>query len=236
VPGSRRNHILVPLQSTQHDRQTTYVCPPSLHRALANLREPAPNLKNLFAPRPPLRYLPPHDVPLEERRTARITGVAQFVPMLKEKAENAEASNRGQLQPGDEGFEPPPTESKLEAADRRKLEQAAQTKWLTTEGFKQDFDPKSDPTVRGDAFRTIFIARLNYDVTVDDLQHAFQRYGSIERIRVVAENGGTEERMRQNGVNLKKISKKKRKGASKGYAFIVFTNENDMKGMLVLFG
>jgi U1 small nuclear ribonucleoprotein 70kDa len=44
-----------------------------------------PNLLALFAPRPPLRYLPHPDHASEERHTRPIDGVAAFLPALQEK-------------------------------------------------------------------------------------------------------------------------------------------------------
>jgi U1 small nuclear ribonucleoprotein len=38
-----------------------------------------PQLLNLFAPRPPLRYFIPHDSAPEVRKTATVSGLAQFL-------------------------------------------------------------------------------------------------------------------------------------------------------------
>ncbi len=75
-----------------------------------------PNLLNLFAPRPALRYLPPSDHAPESRRTAVITGLAQFKDQL------------GQ----DDGYEP--TESWLQRKDRLKREKKEKQEKLLTEG------------------------------------------------------------------------------------------------------
>lgn len=66
-----------------------------------------PNLLALFAPRPPLRWVVPPDFPAEQRRTANITGVAGFLPALAAYKDN-------------DGYAP--TESWLQARDRKKLE------------------------------------------------------------------------------------------------------------------
>ena len=150
-----------------------------------------PNLLALFAPRPALRYLPHCDHAAEDRKTANITGVAQFLDKLRE--------------PDD--FQP--TESWLERRDRVKLEKKAkQEKHLTT-GFSKrqstllvylgldtrliqchkyadtELDtadaPENDPQVRGDAFKTLFVARLSYDTKETDLEREFGRFGPIER-------------------------------------------------------
>jgi U1 small nuclear ribonucleoprotein len=46
-----------------------------------------PNLLALFAARPPLRYLPHPDHAPEQRQSAAISGVAAFLPALKEQAQ-----------------------------------------------------------------------------------------------------------------------------------------------------
>ena len=75
--------------------------------------------------------------------------------------------------------------------------------------------PHEDPKIRGDAFKTLFVSRLNYNTTADDLEREFGRYGPIEHIRIV-EN--------VNAAPDAPLKKRKR-----GYAFIVFEREKDMK-------
>lgn len=43
-------------------------------------------------------------------------------------------------------------------------------------------DPNEDPQVRGDAFKTLFVSRLSYDVKEADLEREFSRFGPIERV------------------------------------------------------
>ena len=74
-------------------------------------------LKQLFAPRPPLRYLPPSDFAPEDRRTAHIGGVADYLGALQEYKEK-------------DVYEP--TESWLEAHDRRKREKQEAAENLKT--------------------------------------------------------------------------------------------------------
>lgn len=42
--------------------------------------------------------------------------------------------------------------------------------------------PADDPNVKGDPFRTLFVARLSYDVESKDLEREFGRFGPIERV------------------------------------------------------
>jgi U1 small nuclear ribonucleoprotein len=75
--------------------------------------------------------------------------------------------------------------------------------------------PSDDPKVQGDAFKTLFVSRLAYGVTSDDLEREFGRYGPIERIRIVEDITAPVD-----------APPKKRK---RGYAFIVYEREKDMK-------
>ncbi|KAK5069062.1 hypothetical protein LTR16_009620 [Cryomyces antarcticus] len=157
-----------------------------------------PNLLALFAPRPALRYLPPADHAPEERKTNAISGVGQYLEELKEY---------------DDDYKP--TESWLQRKDREKLERKEKHQYQITEGVK-DYKPAEDPQVRGDGFKTLFVARLSYDTEVKDLEREFGRYGPIERIRIVQDTTAED-----NAPPKKK---------QKGYAFVVYEREQDMKG------
>lgn len=66
-----------------------------------------PNLLALFAPRPPLRWVPPSDHAPAERKTANISGIAAFLPQLQEYKDTDDYN---------------PTESWLQRKDRLKME------------------------------------------------------------------------------------------------------------------
>lgn len=77
-----------------------------------------PNLLALFAPRPPLRWVPPPDFAPEQRKTHSITGLAEYRKVLADYKDN-------------DGYVP--TESWLQMRDRKKLEKKAQQEDLLTE-------------------------------------------------------------------------------------------------------
>lgn len=77
-----------------------------------------PNLLALFAARPPLRFLDPPDHAPQHRTTAPITGVAQFLPELQ-KYKETDVYN--------------PTESWLQARDRKKREKMEKMETLLRE-------------------------------------------------------------------------------------------------------
>ena len=88
--------------------------------------------------------------------------------------------------------------------------------------------PSDDPEAIGDPYKTLFISRLvcmqifirqcsvdimpqHKNATENDLRREFENFGSIERVRIVRD----------------------RNGRSRGYAFIVFERERDMKGTII---
>jgi U1 small nuclear ribonucleoprotein len=106
-----------------------------------------------------------------------------------------------------------PTESWLQKRDRKQQEQ----KQRIVEMQKDDFDgfkPEEDAKIKGDALKTLFVGRLAYDARESDLEREFGRFGPIERIRIVKDE----------------VSGKSKK-AHRGYAFIVYERERDMKGI-----
>ena len=150
-----------------------------------------PNLLALFAPRPALRYLPPSDHAPESRKTHAISGVASFLDSFEE-------------------YKQEPYESKdtwFEKKERAKVERREKLHKVMVEDFAncrycgsdahlpQMFitdlflfldKPADDPQVRGDPYRTLFIARLSYETKEIDLEKEFGRYGPIERVRLTS--------------------------------------------------
>lgn len=159
-----------------------------------------PNLLTLFTPRPPLRWVPPVDYAPAERRTVPVSGVAQFLPALKEYKDK-------------DGYVP--TESWLQRRERNIEEHKKKEEEKLTEGPK-NFKPAEDPNIRGDPFKTMIVARLSYEANEQDLEREFARYGPIERIRIVKDTHADEK------------GNKKRK-PHRGYAFVVFEREKDMR-------
>lgn len=147
------------------------------------------HLVALFAPRPPLKFVTPQDVSPEKRQTPFITGVAEYLKNLNTPDESYVYS-----------------ESWLEKQQRLKQQKAAEHQKNLEESTKS-WDPFHDPHARGDPYKTLFIARLSYDVEESDIEQEFVRFGPIERIRVVRTPDGK----------------------SRGYAFVVFERERDLK-------
>lgn len=99
--------------------------------------------------------------------------------------------------------------------------------------------PNEDPNIRGDAFKTLIVARLSYDAEERDLEREFGRFGPIERVRIHQDLcyslGTGTDLLRQIRIVVdthahEKPNKKKK--PHRGYAFVVFEREKDMRGKL----
>ncbi|KAF8322658.1 RNA-binding domain-containing protein, partial [Clavulina sp. PMI_390] len=67
--------------------------------------------------------------------------------------------------------------------------------------------PNDNKRARGDPYKTLFISRLSKQATESDVRKEFEAYGNIEYLTVVKDS----------------------KGKSRGYCFVVFEREKDMK-------
>ena len=79
-----------------------------------------PNLLALFAPRPPLRYIPPSDRAPDDIKKSAIDGIADFLPELQKYAEEVPYA---------------PTESWLQRKARLKQEKKEKLEKHLTEGL-----------------------------------------------------------------------------------------------------
>jgi len=104
---------------------------------------------------------------------------------------------------------PPPRESwesPLERKARRHKEKLEKHK-DELKKLISDYDPHKDPNAQGDPFKTLFVARISYDTTEKKLKREFEVFGSIKRVRMIYDQ----------------------KGKPRGYAFIEYEHERDLK-------
>lgn len=164
-----------------------------------------PNLLKLFAPRPPLQWLRPVDKDIDHIRKKKVGGVAPLLSDLKE-TETQNLITSGQAEGMEEGEEPVFTYAEEVKREIRREER----KVKRSEAFKvakETYKPSEDSEAVGDPYKTLFVSRLQKGATESDLRREFEGYGTIERVRIVRD----------------------KKGKSRGYAFIVYERERDMK-------
>ncbi|KAJ6494637.1 hypothetical protein C8R47DRAFT_1265783 [Mycena vitilis] len=167
-----------------------------------------PNLLKLFAPRPPLPYTRPVDKDIDRIRLKNVTGVAHLMAQLKE-AKTETMLTAGETDPVmEEGEEPVFTHAE-EVKRQMRREERKKKKTEEFKAAKETYKPADDPEAVGDPYKTLFISRLHKTATESDLRREFETYGTIERVRIVRD----------------------KKGRSRGYAFVVYERERDMKGL-----
>lgn len=97
-------------------------------------------------------------------------------------------------------------ESPKERKERRTRDKMAEHK----EELKKliaKYDPHKDPNAHGDPFKTLFVARISYDTTEKKLKREFEVFGTIKRVKMTYD----------------------KKGKPRGYAFIEYEHERDLK-------
>ncbi|CAF1148468.1 unnamed protein product [Rotaria sp. Silwood1] len=150
-----------------------------------------PNLLALFTPRDPIPFLPPNDKLPHEKKRLPYGGLADFINSFEAAHET-----------------PPPTriETKEERVARRAREKAEKAA-LQLEENLASWDPNNNEASTTDPYKTLFVARLNYDTSETKLRREFEVYGKIKSIHLIHDT---------------------QTGKPRGYAFIEYEKESDM--------
>ncbi|XP_052861940.1 U1 small nuclear ribonucleoprotein 70 kDa [Anopheles cruzii] len=150
-----------------------------------------PNLLALFAPRDPIPYLQPPDKLPHEKKSQGYLGVGSFLECFEDPKDT-----------------PPPTrvETREERIERRRRERAEQVAYKLEREIAT-WDPNQLLEATEDPFKTLFVARINYDTSESKLRREFEIYGNIKKI-IMLNNKST--------------------GKPRGYAFIEYEHERDM--------
>lgn len=150
-----------------------------------------PNLLVLFAPREPLPYLPPTRKLPYERKTHGYEGVADYLQYFEDTKEVPA---------------PIKVESKEEKRERKRKEKAEKIAYKLEQGIAL-YDPQSNAEPGSDAYKTLFVSRINYDTSESKLRREFETYGPIKRVTMIHD----------------RVT-----GKPRGYAFIEYEHERDM--------
>jgi len=165
-----------------------------------------PNIREAFMPDPPLKHLPPP----KRKRPKSYTGQGEIKPKtgLVGVATYMAQFERGQAPKKGEHM----THKKIkEVKEKRKKEKWTQENAPLVEQYKKDQRESSGEYLNMNCYNTLFVARLAYEVTERKLLREFETYGPIKDIKLVT------------------AKDEKRHGKSKGYAFVEFEQEDDMK-------
>jgi len=145
----------------------------------------------LFAARDPIPYLPPVDKLTWEKKTDGYSGVAHLLTRF-ECSEDTPA--------------PVKVETRDEKLERKKKEKLEQVQYKLEQEIAL-WNPQTNEKATGDPYKTLFVARINYDTSESKLRREFEIYGPIKKIRMVHD---------------------KENNKPRGYAFIEYEHERDM--------
>uniref|UniRef100_A0A0D3D8E1 U1 small nuclear ribonucleoprotein of 70kDa N-terminal domain-containing protein n=1 Tax=Brassica oleracea var. oleracea TaxID=109376 RepID=A0A0D3D8E1_BRAOL len=112
----------------------------------------------------PLEFQPPP----EQRKCPPYTGMAQYVSHFAE--------------PGDPEYAPPKPNVETPAQKRARIHKSRLEKGVekAAEDLK-NHDPNNDPNASGDPYKTLFVARLNYETSDSKIKREFEAYGPIKQ-------------------------------------------------------
>ncbi|KAG9342834.1 hypothetical protein JZ751_015041 [Albula glossodonta] len=174
-----------------------------------------PNLLALFAPRDPIPFLPQLEkLPHEKHHNQPYSGIAPFIQHFEDPRDA-------------------PLPTRAPTRDERMERKVRGSRWRTVlthvcmaetrEGREETSgDPHNDPNAQGDAFRTLFVARVNYDTTESKLRREFEVYGPVKRV-----GGATAGFICVSSPTIYLVYNKKT-SKPRGYAFIEYEHERDM--------
>ncbi|KAJ2386057.1 hypothetical protein GGI23_006580, partial [Coemansia sp. RSA 2559] len=123
------------------------------------------DLLRLFTPRPPLNHVEPVDCPPDDKPRPNVDGISQYVSELT-------SGRKGE-----------PFESKQQQKERLKKERRIQAHDNIVRGLST-WDPNLNLQATQDPYKTIIVARLNYDVTEKQLRGEFEGFGNIVAIKM----------------------------------------------------
>ncbi|GMF40794.1 unnamed protein product [Phytophthora fragariaefolia] len=145
------------------------------------------HLKVMFEPNAPLEHLPR----LVKRKMPPYSGLAAFLDAFETET-------------------PPPRavqETPKERRERRRKEKMAANDAKMQED-RTAWDPNAeDPRKTLDAYKTLFVGRISYETTEQQLRHEFEQYGPVKSVRLVEDPDGK----------------------SRGYGFVEYEKEEDLK-------
>eukprot|EP00013_Stygamoeba_regulata_P029978 CAMPEP_0177667142 /NCGR_PEP_ID=MMETSP0447-20121125/21961_1 /TAXON_ID=0 /ORGANISM="Stygamoeba regulata, Strain BSH-02190019" /LENGTH=439 /DNA_ID=CAMNT_0019173345 /DNA_START=85 /DNA_END=1400 /DNA_ORIENTATION=- len=148
-----------------------------------------PNLRALFKPRPPQPFVKPRP----PRKQPPYTGIAAYTSHFEDPSSTDFSSFTHVVQ-----FKEQREQRRKEAEEKNNAKIAAAL---------ETWDPQAENERNtDDPFSTIFVARLAYDVTEEQIREAFERYGRVKKVQLV----------------------KDQDGKPRGYGFVEFVDPRDM--------
>ena len=149
----------------------------------------------LFAPRPPVDYLPPIDMQLPKKRKREMHGIGHFTQHFETGPEYDEIMRTWK-----------PIMQRKERREKIK-EERMKLRDETLKDKVASWDP-SLYSFESDAYKTLFIGRLNYMTDEHKIKREMEQYGPVKSVTLVYDTQTQKPR---------------------GYGFVEFEHERDMK-------
>jgi U1 small nuclear ribonucleoprotein len=134
-------------------------------------------MKAMFVPDVPLEYKPP----VVKRKMPPYSGMASCVAHFEDAMANPPPPR-------------PPFEDVLQRKERLRLEAEKEHKAKLADAVAA-WDPLKPPkptndAITGDAYKTLFVARISYDTTAHKLRREFEQFGPLKSLRLVQDRDG----------------------------------------------
>jgi U1 small nuclear ribonucleoprotein len=170
-----------------------------------------PHIRASFMPNPPLDHYPP----LRRRRKHAITGVGALVKELQAAA----AKTNGSPSPPKTAL---PTPQMIRQAKREaKAKEHKQALEPMIEDYRKKAKEHGGEFEGMNCYNTLFVGRLAYEVTDRKLLREFEAFGNVKFIKIVKDTSSKESSSAEGGPEGG--------GKSRGYAFVEYEDEEDMK-------
>ena len=124
----------------------------------------------MFKARDPINYLEP----LGKRKMPGYTGISAFLERCKD----------GKL----EGYEYGPGFESRPVKRRRVMAEQKEKHSKELMERQKEFDPSNNDKIDGDAYKTLIVARLPYEITEPALRREFETFGSVRKVRLIFDN------------------------------------------------
>jgi len=147
-----------------------------------------PAILALFQPRPPLDFLKP----MTKAKCRAFDGIASFMDDFEKAEDVPERAAK--------------TETKEQRQERKGKERAARISSELADA-KEAWKPKENAAATEDAYKTLFVGRINFETTEARLKREFEPFGEIKNLVMV----------------------KDKNDKPRGHAFIEFERERDMR-------
>ncbi len=176
-----------------------------------------PPMKALFVGRPPIPFIPPPI--LDFKPPVQVTGVFEYMKYFEtEDACKKRVAQELQEKP----------ETKEELRERLKAEKKKvydEKLKLEIENWKKEKDdnlnPNTNSSITANPMSTLFVARLSYQVTENDLRRVLEEYGKIKKITLIKDN--TQQNNNSDNSDNKKLP------LHRGYGFVEYENEESVR-------